>query len=431
MAGVRRPWLQQLLIFAGILAAAILIHVPALRHARPFCCDNLAILEWAHHASPADIAAGDRDFPLEWRPLPHLLIWLEYRLWGITSLTPYLLVNLCIWAGAVWLFVRLAYAKSGSALAAAVGAAFLLSARRTGTLTEFLMGMQTGLACLFGFAALNIALTGLPSRARTVAVFVLLLLAGFGKEYGLAFAAGLVVWGWLRHRRDLAQAGIGALALYLILRISAGAAGPLCDQQAFFSGHRMVCFDRFELTTVTQVAYNMGAGLVHTIYPGFFVSNGLIGWSPLRLLQSAFWLPFVVAGARRGPLPILALLILAANAMLQAPLFRSRNTTVGIAMLALVIALGVPQIEAWCRARGRRRAFTLLCAGIALALAARVTVAFGNISRAARSSAIQDPCITLHQGVPIGADYIRLIKTAYALEDPDCTQTVSERQLEE
>ena len=419
-----------LLIFGGIFAAAIALHLPALLHTRPFCCDNLLILEWANQASLHDAVVGDPRYPLEWRPLPHLLIWAQYRLWGVGSVAPYFLVNLALWAGVVWLTFRLVREQTGSALAAAVAAVFLLTSPRTGVFTEFLMGKQTALASLFGLAALNVALTLSPSRARAIGVFALLPLAGLGKEYGLAFAGGLVVWGLLRERRDLALAGAGALALYLALRLSiVGGAPPPCEDQAFMDGHREICIGRLEFTTTVQMAYNSVVGLVHTIFPGFFGGEGLIGVSSLRLLQSAFWLPFIVMGARRGRLPFLALLILAANVVLLAPLFRARNTIVGLSMLAIVIAFGFHYLREWCRQHNWMPVSHVLHAGVVLVCIHRAAMIPPNVDFTARSTAIEDPCDMLDRE-PVDPVFVTHIKTVYGLPDPHCSESAPERVLQ-
>lgn len=63
--------------------------------------------------------------------------------------------------------------------------------------------------------------------------------------------------------------------------------------------------------------------------------------------------------------------------------------------------------------------------------AVRAVVTSGNVSLAARHTEIQDPCVTVHQPFPVNAGFVRRLKTAYGLPDPDCTQPAAERFLED
>ncbi|MGE0394280.1 MAG: hypothetical protein AB7I25_08075 [Vicinamibacterales bacterium] len=445
-----RPRLQPLLIFAAVLAVAVAIHWPALRHTRPFCCDNIAILEWADAARLGDALAGNAEFPLEWRPLPHLLMWTEYRVLGVTPVAPYVLTNLLIWAACVGLVFTLARRLTGSAAGAAVAAGFLVTARQTSSMSEFLMETQMSLACLFGLGAVALALRDRPVGPTTaaapgatvgpgagadvsaaLAIGALLLAACLGKEYGLAFAAGLMVWALFMHRRAVALAGAVAVAAYLMLRATMTVSGFGCEEHAFFGGYREVCLDRPGAAAVTQVAYNAGVGLIHTVLPGIFADDGLVGIAPLQLLQGACWLVFVALGLRRAPWVTLAVAVLVANAALQAPLFRARNTIPGLVMVALLAGSGFTVLLARLRSRSWPVPARVLPAAVLAALAARGVVTSGNVSRAARHTAIQDPCATLHQPYPVDAGFVRRLKQAYGLPDPDCTQPAAERFLDD
>lgn len=424
--------LQPLLIFAAILAGAVAIHWPALRHARPFCCDNIAIFEWVDGASLRDALVGNPLFPLEWRPIPHLLVLAEYSLWGVTPLAPYLVVNLIIWSACISLVFALTRRLTGSAVGAAVAAGYLLTARQTVAFTEFLMETQTAFACLFGLVAVSLALRERPPSARaTAAIAVLLFAACLGKEYGLAFAAGVAVWAALRQQPGLALGSAAAVAVYLVLRASLTISGAACEQQAFFSSYREVCLGQFDATALTQMAYNAAAGLLHTVSPGFLGSDGLIGIAPLRLVQTAFWLVFITLGFRRAPWVTLAVLVILANAALQAPLYRSRNTIVGLTMVALLVGSGFTVLLARLRSLPWMVPARLLPVAVLAALAVRAVITSGNVSLTARHTEIQDPCVTVHQPFPVDAGFVRRLKTAYGLPDPDCTQPAVERVLED
>lgn len=438
-----RPVLQSLLVFAAVLAAVftavVAIHLPALLHARPFCCDDIAILEWADAARLRDALVGNTKFPLEWRPLPHALIWAEYRLVGVTPLAPYVLTSLIIWSACVALVFVLARRLTGSVAGAVVAAGFLLTARQTSAMSEFLMETQTGLACLFGLAAMGLALRERPpgheepvgGAVEPVAIGALLLAACLSKEYGLAFAAGLTAWALLHRRRDVALAGAVAGAVYLVLRATLTVSGLGCEEHAFFGGYRQVCLDHVSTAAVTQVAYNTGAGLIHTVLPGVFAEDGLVGVAPLWLLQGIFWLVVVGLGLRRAPWVTLAVLVLVANAALQAPLFRTRNTVPGLTMVALLAGSGFTILLARLRSRGWPVPARVLPTVVLAALVAQGIVTSGNVSRAARHTAIQDPCVTLHQPYPVDAAFVRRLKHAYGLPDPDCTQPAVERFLDD
>ncbi len=431
-----RPRLASLLIFAAIVAVAVAIHLPALRHARPFCCDNIAILEWADAASLPDALIGNEKFPLEWRPLPHLLVLAEYRLWGVTPLWPYLLLNLVVWSACVALVFALARRLTGSALGAGVAAGFLLTAGQTSAMSEFLMETQTAFACLFGLAAVTLALRERPNSTRAAAAVAALLVAAcLGKEYGLAFAAGLAVWAGLQQRRSLALASAAAMAMYLVFRATLTASGLGCEEHAFFGSYRTVCMDRLDAAALTQLAYNAGASLIHTVIPGIFVEDGMVGIAPLALLASAFWLVFIAVGLRRAPWVVLAVLILLANAALQAPLYRSRNTIVGLTMVALLAGSGFTVLLARLRslpwAVPARILPAVVLAAVLASVVVRAVITSGNVSLHARHTAIQDPCVTVQQSFPVNAGFVRRLKTAYGLPDPDCALPATERFLDE
>lgn len=423
-----RPRLQSLLIFAAILVSTVAIHWPALRHARPFCCDNIAIFEWVDGASLRDALVGNPLFPLEWRPIPHLLVLAEYGLWGVTPLAPYLVVNLIVWSACISLVFALTRRLTGSAMGAAVAAGYLLTAQQTVAITEFLMETQTAFACLFGLAAVTLALRERPPSARaTAAIAALLFAACLGKEYGLAFAGGMAVWAALRQQPRLALGSAAAVAVYLVLRATFTISGPACDQQAFFSSYREVCLGQVDAAALTQMAYNAAAGLLHTVIPGFLGADGLIGIAPLRLVQTAFWLVFITLGFRRAPWATLAVLVILANAALQAPLYRSRNTIVGLTMVAPLVGSGFTVLLARLRSLPWMAPARLLPVAVLAGLAVRAVITSADVSLTARYTEIQDPCVTVHQPFPVNAGFVRRLKTAYGLPDPDCTQPAVER----
>lgn len=423
---------RTLLILGGIVALALLIHLPALRYSRPFCCDNLTILEWADGATWADAWGGNRLFVSEWRPLPHLLILGSYRAFGLGSLAPYLLINVGLWSMCVFLVYRLAARLTGSVQAALVGAAFLVCGRQTAAISEFLMGTQTGFACLFGLTAVTLAVKDRePSWRRAAAIAALLMASSFGKEYGFAFAMGLTVWGLVDGRPRVAIAGSVVAASYLVLRAGLGSGLPGCELHGYFFTYRSVCLHTLNMTTVTQVAYNVCAGLLQTLFPGWLSTDGLIGLSPRRLAQSAFWLVFIVTGLRKAPLVTVAVLVIAANTLLQAPLVRSRNTIVSLTMVSVLVASGYAWVRAWASATIGPAGVRVLPVLAVISLTARGYVATNNISRETRTHAIQNPCIALQQNFPVNAAFVTKVKRAYGLPDPECTQPAAERFLSE
>ncbi|MDO8795061.1 MAG: hypothetical protein Q7J25_10630 [Vicinamibacterales bacterium] len=418
---LQRPAALAFLQFAAIFSALSVIHHDALLHSRPFWGDNLLILEWAARTPWQEILHGDPRYPLEFRPIPHLVMWTEYQLWGVAPVFPYLLFNLTAWAGAVWLTYRISQRLTRHMTGAIIGTAFLITARSSHTITLYLMGRQTGLACLFGMAAVYFVFQNRsPGLRRTVLLFALLMASALSKEYGLAFCGGIALWGLRYGRLDYSRAALAALGVYAGLRMLEYTPSLHCEVSGYFGGDRTICFEGINVTVLTQAAWNASVSLMQTVLPGFFSAYGTFEPDPGRLLRSTFWLALLVPFFRRAPaLAALAALVIATNAALNVPLFRSRNTMVGLTILAVGISIGFDYVETWCRAR-RTGTLRLVVVAALIVVALRSITTIERIERDVLFVGRQDPCSSLEGLAYTGPGFIRQLKLAYGMPNPEC-----------
>ncbi len=419
---LERPAALALLQFSAILAGLCVVHHDALLHSRPFWGDNLLILEWAARTPWQEVLRGDPRYPLEFRPIPHLAMWIEYRLWGVEPVFPYLLFNLTAWTGAVWMANRISRRLTLYTTGAIVGTVFLITARSSHTITLYLMGRQTGLACLFGIAAVYLVFQGRsPSVRRALLLGALLMASALSKEYGLAFCGGIALWGLKYSRTDYVRTALATIGVYAVLRLVEYTPSLHCEVFGFFGSDRTICFEGVNTAVLTQGAWNAWVSLMQTVFPGFFNAYGTFHPDPGRLLRSVFWLALLIPFVRRAPaLAALAALVIATNAVLNVPLFRSRNTVVGLTILSVGILIGFDYVEAWCRARQWTNALRLAVASAIIVVALRGMTTIERLQRDVLFVGRQDPCSSLADPAFRDTGFVRRLKLAYGMPNPEC-----------
>jgi hypothetical protein len=413
---------------AAGLAAAVLLAALAwmsfghIFDSRPTEGDNLYILSWLDHAPATSLLRVDPVIYPEWRPVAYQALWLQYRWQGIDHVWLYYLVNLGLWTLAAWILYLVVVRLAHSRLAALVAAAFFLTdLRATWTLT-WIVGRQNVLACLFGLVAVWIVVRAGErrlSRAEQAGLLVCLLASALGKEYGLAVAAALAVYGFSERRRDLAAMAVTALGAYVAIRVvfAGGAVLPRCGPAG--GG----CEATADAPSLPGAVYHVVTTAIGIVYPGLFDNNGDVGIARFRIIESALWLAVAVAGFRRGPKPArLAALVIAASALVSFWTYLSRDHLVGLIGFRMLIGLGLPVAYA---ALTRRLPARLVQAGGAVVLlvllAAQVHRTRLAVAGEVDPTFTADPCIGLMHPELYDPAMIRRIKHQYGLSNPDCS----------
>ena len=356
LTGVRELWLRRLplaiLFLAVVLLGAWTTH--RLPGTPPLEGDDVYVLGWASQARAADLIRVDPSSYPEWRPLAFATVWLQFQMTGLSSVVPYQIVNIVCWLGCVCLAGWLVYRVTGGWAAPAVSMAVLVTDARWMSSLIWIDDRQTTIACLLGLSALIIAL---PRDARLsgrsqVLVGALLLCAPLGKEYGLAFALSVAAVGVLDRRRDLLWPAIGALAVYAALRLVlvSGASQRYCEDVGFFFGHRRVCSNSPEW--IAQVAYNVVATFLGSLFEGVFDSKGAVHLSVPRLLLSAVVVAMAVgAWVSRDRTARVGLGLLVFNAALSLMLYRTRNQPIALTGVALAAGIGFERLRSLSEGR--------------------------------------------------------------------------------
>lgn len=316
--------------------------------------DDVYVLGWAGHARVTDLIRVDPTIYPEWRPLAYATVWLQFQITGLSSVVPYQAMNIVLWLGCVCLAGLLVHRVTGGWAAPAVTMAVLVTDARWMSALIWIDDRQTTIACLFGLTALLVALPGdvRLSRRSQVLVAALLLCAPLGKEYGLAFALAVAAVGALERRRDLVWPAVSALVAYAVLRVVlvSGANQRYCEDVGFFAVHRRVCSDSPEW--LAQVAYNIVATAIGSVFEGVFDQQGGLSPSlPRLLLSSAVVASAVLAWVSRERTARVGLGLVVFNAALSLMLYRTRNQP--IALTGCAVAAGIGFEHLW-RARGTR-----------------------------------------------------------------------------
>lgn len=394
---------------------------------RPLGSDNLYVLSWANRAPASSLARVDPVIYPEWRPLAYLTVWLQYRWSGIDGVVAYQVVNLLIWTLCGWLVYRIVVHLAGSPVAGLAAALLVLTDVRAITAQTLIVERQMTMAAGFGLGAMWMLARSRDRRLSTVewsGLFLLCLAAALSKEYGLAFAGAIVVYGAFERRADLMLPAGAAAVVYAGLRLgfAGGANAAYCEYMGYFSVVRKVCYDGFDATGLTQMAYNVSATGIGTVLPGLFSADGKIGLAPFRLVASAGWLAVAVLGWRKGPrLSRLTGLVMLVNTALSFMLYQGRNQIAAVCVLGIVIGVGLTCAERLLQARP---AGGLLRAGAATAVVvllwAQIAGTRVEVDEQVADLLSQDPCSEIMHTDQHDPALIRQIKAKYGMTNPDC-----------
>ena len=461
-------------VIAAIVLLAALIVWPALGFPPsipPFAPDNIDALSLgAFHEPWFFFTHGGA----VWRPLTYSTLWAQYELGGL-DISAFVSFNVLLWVACASLVYAVVYSQTRLILAAAPAALVMLTDERVFSPLVWFIERQSLLASIFGLLALLIARSLVQqsgrSRVKLAALFLLLLAAATSKEFGLAFAFGVVTIGVLHpsRRRELIGISVGALVAYGFLRGLAGGwnfgSGAetnrgfndassdlgLCEVMGWGANPREVCYGELGLIEqLAQYAWNIGASFVGIFfspvihgngyllapdllgttlggpdwYEGFAVGDIIVPCIITALAVVAFWKRPKVA------LPLLA--IIAVNAGLDFQYYRPRNVIVGMVALHVAAGIGIPPtfeiIRRYLRRfEGRpplwpaltRRGRGLAVIACVLGLAAILTSQAGDLSDQLEGAhtgyAERDPCDAAEQ---YGSEMPNLLKEKYGLPGP-------------
>ncbi len=395
---------------------------------QPFSNDNVRILFWANSASASALLRGDPAVYPEWRPLAYLTVWLQYRWSQIDHLEAYYVVNVLLWTGCAWLVCHIVYRLTRSSVPALLAAAIVVTDPRAVVATIGFLERATSMACLFGLTALLIIISvgdQRLTRLRWIGLSLLLLASGLSKEYGMAFTGAVAVSSLIERRRDVATAAIAAGVTYALLRIgfAGGATARYCEEMGYFLTVRQVCFDGVHSEVVKQAAYNVAATGVGSILPGVFAEWGEVGIAPRWVATSAVWLAAAALGWSKGSTPVMrmTLLVVAFNAALSFVIYRDRNHLVALCALGIAVGVGLAVASAKVQAsRWPRFMRGTGAAGLLVLLWAQATATREIVSAEIADSRHLDPCEALAEGRPLDPAFVRQIKTAYGMPNPNC-----------
>lgn len=391
---------------------------------RPVVDDNMYPLAWVDRVPASQLLAGDPGIYPEWRPLPYSWLWLEHRLVDLRAVPLHFAVNLALWLTCVVLVHRLVVTLSGSSMAGALGALFLLTDPRATWALVLIIERQTTMACAFGLAALLVVVRVGPrqlSRAELIVVTGLLVGAALSKEYGLAFAFGLVAWAAVNKQGRLLQPALAACAIYAVLRmtLAGGAVAPYCERMYFFFDERRQCVDLGQSDSLAQMAYNAIGTALNLVSPGWLSTEGRPVFAKQRLITSAILLlPMAIAFAKGAATVRLMAFVGAATVLLNVPMYHDRNQLAGACMAAVIAGVGMER--AW-RLAGDRATRLVGVGAIVLALLLQTVIARRVVAQHAADFTVNDPCDTdFHREQPEATPFIARIKTAYGMSDPFC-----------
>jgi hypothetical protein len=355
------------LVAVGVYGGAVFVH--------PLDADNLVSLSVGTRSDPSDYFTGDAHgfYRPAYRPFAELTLWVQNHLVGL-QIHSYFAVNIAIWAAVAMLVYALVVVATDSRVAGAAAAGATLLDPRGILAILWILERQSSLALLLGLTALLLAL--LPARpAVWISIGLLILCSAMSKEFGLAFAVAVPLLAWLQRRpwRPIALASVGAVVLYVILRlgVAGGATSRFCDEMGYFRRTREVCYDNYGgFGHIGQQAYNVLASLVGTFLPPLFDSFGTIVTPSARsLVVPAIVTALAALAAWQRPrwaLPLLSLVVL--NAVLNFVLYRTRNQLIGFAALYSTAALGLHWLWLQVAPRAGRWAPAVAVCGAVLVL---------------------------------------------------------------
>ena len=315
---------------------------------------------------------------------------------------------------------------TSSRIAAAIVSGLLVTDVRAITAVTNIIERQTTLATMFGLGAIWVVAGDSTRRLGTgkcVAIGLLCLASALSKEYGLAFAAGLFLYGLLERRRDLPLAAAAGVAVYVAARLTFahGATAVYCEYMGYFSEVRKVCYDGVTTTGLAQMTNNVVATGVGTMLPGLLTADGQIAVAPMRVLLSGVLLGVAALGWRSGPRELrLAALIILANTMLNFMIYTGRNQLAAVCVLALILGSGFAALDRMLR----QRSFTALRLA-AVAVFATVVGVQAFRTRVETSQQVDDilgldPCVEITRTEQHDPAFIRALKGKLHMSDPDC-----------
>jgi hypothetical protein len=401
----------------------------------PLDGDNLIAISIADRPTPRFLTDDFVTYVPGYRPLAYLTLWAQYQALGDGTVQLFAFNLLAAVAAALATYAIAVVATGARLLALLPATAFLLDERAV--FSQIWLGeRQSTLACALGAAAFALAVPALQgplSRPRLAAIAVLILAASSCKEYGIAFAAGIVVLALLgaRERRyALAAAAIFPVVIYLVARAALAdlSLAGYCETMGFpGKGTRAVCYDDLGVgERLAQQGWNVIATFAGTFVAPLFDGAGApqSGVAVSKLLIPLATLALAAGGMWWRPRVVLALLaVIAVNAVLNLALYRGRNQLAGT--LALYVAAGIGFVAL-------ARALAAHTAGRAVTAAATCAIAAWLVVQGARRSdfvhetratfAAMNPCDALHTYPrDVDAGVTRTLKVRYGLPDPACT----------
>ena len=430
----RAPGLLWSVAATVVLAAIAYVAYGAALHIHPLDGDNMIALSIADHAKPRFLTDDFVTYVPGYRPLAYLTLWAQYQQLGHGTVQLFAF-NLAAVVAAALATYAIVVVASGARLLALLPATAVLLDERTVFSQIWLGERQSTLACAFGAAAFALALPALQgplSRPRLAAIAVLVLAASSCKEYGIAFAAGVVVLALLgtrQRRMALAAAAIVPVVVYLVARAAlAGISlAGYCETMGLpGKGTRNVCYDDLGFgERLTQQGWNVVATFAGTFVAPLFDGAGSpqSGVAFSKLVIPLATLALAIAGMWWRPRVVLALLaVIAVNSVMNLALYRTRNQLAGT--LALYAAAGIGFV-ALARAVASRPGARVLTGAAAAAIVAWLVVQGVHrsdfVHETRTTFASLDPCDALH-AYPhdVDARVTRLLKVRYGLPDPGC-----------
>lgn len=397
---------------------------------RPLEGDNLYILAWVDQAPVEALLPVDPGIYPEWRPLAFLTIWLEHQFVQLRVVAVHHFVNILIWVTCAWLVYRLVDELASDRAAGLLAGALVLTDQRSHQAVAWIVERQTPLACAFGLLAALLVVRARQRRltpGERLSIGLLLVASALSKEYGLAFAGAMFVYG-LWQRKDLATvaaiAGLGYGALRLML--TGGAWGPYCGEMGYGFDLQVQCVDPRAAASAGQMAYNVMATALAIPLPGMFDDSGMIYLNIARLrvwvaLAAAAMVGILLGGPR---LRLLALLPVC-NALLSFVVYRERNQLIGACAMAVAMGVG---FSLWSRMRilSSSKLKPLLHAAalaVLVFLLHKQIIATRQVLVDEYADVDMDPCHSLDvRGRSFGDDFIAKVKNRYAMENPHCAE---------
>lgn len=385
-AGRSLPARTLAVVALAFVAIGLGLYGPSLEG--PFLSDDLLYLEGNPNLRLPFTAALERmldPYFANWTPVHHLLLLVEWRLFGAWT-APYHVVNVVLHAAAATALAAAA-ARAGLSRGAALAAGVLLLVHPAASEAVVWISQSKTLLCVsFGLLALErwIAHLQAPSRGRHVAVLAAGLLALLAKPAALPLPLILLGTAFClranlrRAAADLLPLLLGAPLAFLLNLYAQAIGGGVAP---WFGGSALATAQILPWVVWRYLRLAvLPVGLAHGVHPA-----PITGWSdpallgPLLALAAAAASVTILCLRRReraiGPLWFVAMLAPVAQVVPMAVVYADRYLYAALpGAIWLLVQLG----DEWAHARGPRaaRALAVTTAAAALALAA------GTVTRA-------------------------------------------------